>query len=251
MNYHDAQRARPASSSRRGRYTPPSHIDRISFAALLERAGRSGLTSKQLDFLGGSSPAGAVVYYAGDIDLVTRPAVSVVGAREVSEAGARRAGKLARELVAAGVVVVSGLARGVDEAAHTAAIEAGGSTIAVVGTPLDKSYPAEHASLQEAIYREHLLISPFRVGEPVYRSNFPVRNRVMAAITDATVIVEASDTSGSLHQAAECSRLGRWLFILRGVAEDPRLTWPAKFIGQPKVAVLSATQELLKQISPS
>jgi len=95
--------------------------------------------------------------------------------------------------------------------------------------------------LQQSIYRDHLLVSPFPAGEQVYPSNFPKRNRVMAALSDASVIVEASDTSGTLHQAAECQRLGRWLFIMRAVAEDRKLKWPAKFIGKPKVAVLTST----------
>ena len=91
------------------------------------------------------------------------------------------------------MLIVSGLAKGVDTAAHTSAIEAGGVTAAVIGTPLDKAYPAENASLQALIYREYLLLSPFTPGEKVYKGNFPKRNRIMAAITDATVIIEASD----------------------------------------------------------
>jgi DNA processing protein len=127
----------------------------------------------------------------------------------------------------------------------TGAIEAGGRVVAVIGTPLDKAYPAENAELQKAIYRDHLLVSPFPSGEQVFPSNFPKRNRVMAALSDATVIVEASDTSGTLHQAAECQRLGRWLFIMRSVAEDRKLKWPVKFIGKPKVAVLASTADIL------
>jgi predicted Rossmann fold nucleotide-binding protein DprA/Smf involved in DNA uptake len=87
---------------------------------------------------------------------------------------------------------------------------------------------------QEQIWREHLLISPFPEGRLVFRSNFPQRNRVMAALSDATVIIEAYDTSGTLHQAAECQRLGRWLFIARAVADDPSLTWPQNSCIIPK-----------------
>jgi DNA processing protein len=145
-------------------------------------------------------------------------------------------------------VVTSGLAKGVDTAALSAAIDAGGRVVAVIGTPLEKMYPAENAALQEAIYRDHLLVSPFPAGEQVYPSNFPKRNRVMAALSDASVIVEASDTSGTLHQAAECQRLGRWLFIMRAVAEDEDLKWPSKFIGKPKVAVLSTTSDVLRAV---
>jgi DNA processing protein len=156
---------------------------------------------------------------------------------------------LSRELVEAGFVVVSGLALGVDTAAHAAAIEAGGSTIGVIGTPLDRAYPAENAGLQEDIYRHHLLISPFARGERTFKSSFPKRNRVMAAVTDATVIMEASDTSGSLHQAAECVRLGRWLFIAKSVVDNPDVTWPAKFLrAGGKTAILTATGDLVREV---
>ena len=138
-----------------------------------------------------------------------------------------------------------------DAAAHTSAIEHNGSTIAVIGTPLDKAYPAENSALQEWIYNEHLLISPFRQGEAVFRGNFPKRNRVMAALSDATVIVEASDTSGTLHQAAECQRLGRWLFVMKSVAEDPALEWPKSFLGKEKVAVLTSTLDIVNVIGRS
>jgi len=190
----------------------------------------------------------ALLQFSGDLDLLQDPAVSIVGTREVSPEGRRRAEKLARELARAGVVVVSGLARGVDTAAHKAAIEARGRTVAVIGTPIDKAYPAENSALQEQIFREHLLISPFPIGGKVFKSNFPKRNRVMAAVSDATVIVEASDTSGTLHQAAECQRLGRWLFVMKSVAEDSALSWPSKFLGHPKTRVLTSTADLLEQL---
>jgi DNA processing protein len=172
----------------------------------------------------GSENSKINLYYAGDLALLKRQAVSIVGTREVTEDGAKRARKLSRELASTGVLVVSGLAKGVDRAAHTAAIEAGGATAAVIGTPLEKAYPPENIALQEMIYREYLLLSPFAPREQVFRSNFPKRNRIMAALTDATIIVEASDSSGTLHQAAECQRLGRWLFILRSVVENPAVT---------------------------
>jgi DNA processing protein len=142
---------------------------------------------------------------------------------------------------------MSGLAAGVDTEAHSATIQCGGRTVAVIGTPLDVAYPAANARLQEKIYREHLLVSPFPIGSRVFRSNFPERNKVMAALSDATVIMEASDTSGSLHQAAECrpDRLDRWLFISQSVVNDPRLTWPKKFLGGPKVKILRETSDVL------
>ena len=174
--------------------------------------------------------------------------MAIVGTRNVSAEGAARSRRLARELVAAGVVVASGLAKGVDTEALSAAIEAGGSVIAVIGTPIDRAYPAENMRLQERIYREHLLISPFPPGERVYPSNFPERNKLMAALSDATAIIEAGDTSGTLHQAAECLRLGRWLFIAKTVADDPSLQWPKRFKEEPTVRTLTVTQDVLSAI---
>lgn len=185
------------------------------------------------------------LFCAGNLTLVRNPCVAIVGTREPGRLGAGRARRLARELVRAGVVAVSGLARGIDTEALTSAMKAGGRVIAVIGTPLDKAYPVENKRLQEQIYREHLLVSQFPPGQRVFQSNFPVRNRLMAAMTDATVIVEASDSSGTLHQATECVRLGRWLFLAESVVKNPQLTWPAKFVDKPRVRVLTSTQDML------
>ncbi|KXV70990.1 hypothetical protein AD952_10975 [Acetobacter cerevisiae] len=197
---------------------------------------------------GVSREAGVKVYYAGDLSILDMKCASIVGTRDVTEAGYKRAYRLAKELSEAGIAVVSGLAKGVDTAALTGAEHSGGRTVAVIGTPLNKAYPAQNAALQENIWREHLLLTPFAEGETVFRSNFPKRNRVMAALSDATVIVEASDTSGTLHQAAECQRLGRWLFIMKSVLDDSSITWPKRFIDKPMVKILSSTQDLISCI---
>jgi len=188
------------------------------------------------------------VWCVGDISLLHRKCVAVVGTREVTPEGSARSRRLARELAAAGVIVMSGLAKGVDTEALNAAVEAGGRVVAVIGTPVDRAYPAENKRLQERIYREHLLISQFAPGERVFPTNFPERNKLMAALSDATAIIEAGDTSGTLHQAAECGRLGRWLFIAKSVVDNPLLQWPKRFVGQPKVASLSSTEDILKAI---
>jgi DNA processing protein len=171
------------------------------------------------------------LFLAGHRELLARgPRISVVGSRKASPDGLRRARALAYALVQHKMVVVSGLAEGIDTAAHTAAIEAGGHTIAVLGTPLDKSYPAENAVLQALIGREHLLVSQFAVGYPVTPKNFPIRNRTMALLTDATVIVEAGEKSGTLHQGWEALRLGRALFLMESVAMDMTISWPKEMI---------------------
>ena len=235
----------------RHRYVPPRDVTEIELGALLEFAGRAlGPRSPELFATAEPSKTARMpIFYAGDLGLLKKPCVAIVGTREVSEDGAKRARRLARELVQAGVVVVSGLAEGVDTNAHTSAVREGGRTVAVIGTPLDKAYPASNSALQEEIYRDHLLISQFAVGVRTFQSSFPQRNKVMAALTDATVIIEASDTSGTLHQAYECARLGRWLFIARSVVEDRSLTWPARFLPGENVRILDSTESLLSTIS--
>lgn len=172
------------------------------------------------------------LFAAGDIEMLHHAArVSIVGARKASPEGLRRARKLSSLLAARGVVVVSGLAEGIDTAAHTAALESsGGKTVAVLGTPLDQTYPKSNAELQERLVHEQLVLSQFPSGKPVQKGNFPTRNRTMALISDATVIIEAGETSGSLHQGWEALRLGRPLFIAKSIVENPSLTWPAKML---------------------
>ena len=171
------------------------------------------------------------LFLRGDRALLRRgPRVSVVGSRRASEEGQRRARVLSSALARHGITVVSGLAAGIDRAAHEAAIDASGHTIAVLGTPLDSFYPKENQDLQERIGREHLLVSQFPIGYPTTPKNFPIRNRTMALLTDATVIVEAGEKSGTVNQGWEALRLGRLLFLLESVANDRALTWPTEMV---------------------
>ena len=148
-----------------------------------------------------------------------------------------------RELVKDGFVIVSGLAKGIDTAAHTAAIALGAPTIAVIGTPLSQTYPKENAELQRTIAENHLLISqvPFvRYSRQTYRGNrlfFPERNVTMSALTEATIIVEAGETSGTLTQARAALAQRRKVFILDSCFRNPALTWPARFQQQGAVRV--------------
>lgn len=237
------------SVARGARYRPPEHMRTFTLQELLHRFDRAHSVTGQMDLLRAFADRDVFLYCAGNIELLRAPTVSVVGTRQISPDGIRRATKLARQLAEAGVLVMSGLAKGVDTIAHTAAIEAGGHTAAVVGTPIDRVYPAENADLQTLIYSQHLLVTPFNIGEQIYRSNFPLRNKVMALLSDATVIIEASDTSGTLHQAAECQRSNRWLFILRSVVENSTLTWPARFLGHPKTRVVTTIDDILSAVN--
>lgn len=176
-----------------------------------------------------------VLYFQGAWELTETRSVAIVGSRKPSDDGVQKAQRLARSLVSKGFTVASGLAEGIDTAAHTAAIEAGGQTIAVIGTPLGQYYPKSNRDLQDRIAREFLLISQVpilryaRQAVPQNRLFFPERNVTMSALTEATVIVEASDTSGTLTQARAALHQGRKLFILDSCFQRTDITWPSRF----------------------
>jgi len=186
------------------------------------------------------------IFYEGDIELLTKGSkVAVVGSRKVSENGVIRTQALVKRLVEKNVTVVSGLAQGVDTVAHKTAIAMGGKTISVLGIPIDEAYPKENTTLLNTIKSEHLAISQFPVGYPFLRKNFPERNRTMALITDATIIVEASEKSGTRHQGWEALRLGRLVYIMQNVMDDKSLTWPKEM---EKYGAQVLTRENLEQV---
>jgi DNA processing protein len=228
-----------------GRYRPPITVGSAPLRDILAATGRNGFEDRQLDFLRAEfdQARDLRIWFAGDLELLSHKCVSIVGKREASPEGRARARRLARELTDAGVVVVSGLARGIDTEAHLSALNNNGRTVAVIGTPLSKASPSENASLQQAIWQNYLLISPFPQGSTVHRSNFPQRNKFMAALSDATVIVEADDNSGTLHQAVACQKLGRWLFIAKSVVETR--AWPTRFLNVKNTVVLERTEQIL------
>lgn len=183
--------------------------------------------------------------------LATGPRVAVVGSRKLSADGEQRARDVARFLVDQGVVVVSGLAEGADTIAHRTTIDAGGRTIAVLGTPIHAHYPSFNRELQRQIGRDHLLLSQFPPGTPIQRGNFVIRNRLMALIADASIIVEAGDSSGTLSQGWEALRLGRQLFILEPVAKDSALSWPAKMVEYGAVPLpIDRFEDILEALPP-
>jgi len=189
-----------------------------------------------------------VLYYRGDWELVETPGVAIVGTRSPSPEGELNAKRIAHALVRENYTVVSGLAKGIDTAAHTAAMAANGKTIAVIGTPLFDYYPRENKGLQEEIAEKFLLISqvPFlRYAQQNYKTNrlfFPARNVTMSALTQATVIVEAGNTSGTLVQARAALAQGRKLFILESCFRNTELTWPAKYERQGAIRVKNVSQ---------
>lgn len=161
-------------------------------------------------------PPGLFLRGAGAPDTLARPAVAVVGARACSGYGASVARSLGRELAAAGLVVVSGLARGIDAEAHRGALEAGGATVAVLGCGIDRDYPAAHAELGRRIAETGLVVSEYAPGVEPAPWRFPARNRIVASLCAATVVVEARERSGALITADFALEEGREVFAVPG-----------------------------------
>ena len=185
-----------------------------------------------------------LIYYQGWWDLASSPSIAVVGARKPTADGISRTRKLVRSLVKDGYTIVSGLAAGIDTATHEAAIAADGRTIAVIGTPLSHTYPRDNTELQRRIARDFLVISQVpvcRYEAQDFRLNrffFPERNVTMSALTEATVIVEASETSGTLIQARAALQQGRKLFILDSCFQNKKLSWPQRFADRGAIRVV-------------
>lgn len=190
-----------------------------------------------------------LLYYRGEWELAYSPCVSIVGTRKPSPEGVARAERLAKLLVQQKFTIVSGLAAGVDTAAHRAAIAQGGRTIAVIGTHIGRAYPSQNARLQDEIATRHLVISQVpvlryeRAGARNPTNNrwfFPERNKTMSALTRATVIVEAGETSGTLVQARAALQQGRKLLLLDSLFQRRDLTWPAKMLDAGAIRVRDA-----------
>lgn len=175
------------------------------------------------------------LFMRGNISLLKEKIVSVVGSRMASEDGRRRAAQLAKRLGQANIVVASGLARGIDAAAQSTCIQQGYNTISVIGTPITKVYPKEHAALQEAISKRGLVVSQFAPSTSVQRWHFPMRNAVMSGISLSTIVVEAGETSGSLKQADYALKQGRVVFIPHSAVMNDRITWPKRYLKRPGV----------------
>lgn len=179
--------------------------------------------------------------------ILDTPALAVVGTRTPSPEGLRRARKLAYLLAKQNITVVSGLARGIDEAAHRGALDVGGRTVAVIGTPLNRVYPREHADLQRHISRVGAVVSQFYPGAATTPLAFPLRNATMSGLTLGTVIIEAGETSGALIQAEHCLSQGHKLFIPRSAVEHAALKWPKKFL-ERGAQMFSAIEDLMEML---
>ena len=156
------------------------------------------------------------LHVRGDVALLARPSIAMVGSRRASPYAINAAHHLARQVASMGIVVVSGLARGVDGASHLAALEAGGKTIAVLGTGIDIIYPRSHTRLFRRIEQDGLIVSEFPPGTPPKPEHFPIRNRVISGLAHGTVVVEATGRSGSLITARMAAEQGREVFAVPG-----------------------------------
>jgi len=192
------------------------------------------------------------IYFSGDISLLLEgKRISVVGSRKASSEGLARASAIAKELVRQGVIVVSGLAEGIDTVAHQSAIRNGGKTIAVLGTPINVAFPKSNAELLEVIKRSHLAISQFAEGYPVTAKNFPIRNRTMSLISDATIIIEATENSGTRHQGWESLRLGRKVYILENIIAKNNVKWVSEMIDYGAEVITRDNYRDLIELTPN
>ncbi|HEY7287021.1 MAG TPA: DNA-processing protein DprA [Vicinamibacterales bacterium] len=157
-----------------------------------------------------------VLWTRGSVDVLRRPCVAIVGARAASPYGLSVATRLAGDLAAAGLVVVSGMARGVDSAAHRGALDASGPTVAVLGSGVDVIYPPEHAGLAESIASSGVLVSELVPGTPPLPLFFPLRNRIISGLSRAVVVIEAGERSGSLITARTALEQGRDVLAVPG-----------------------------------
>jgi DNA processing protein len=163
-----------------------------------------------------------LLWTLGDLSALARPAVAVVGSRRATPAGLTVARSLSRGLADAGIAVVSGMARGVDGAAHEGALEAGGRTVAVLGTGADVVYPREHADLRDRISRSGIVMSEYPPGMPPFAGHFPLRNRIISGLSSAVVVIEASERSGSLITARLALEQGREVLAVPGSVSSGR-----------------------------
>jgi DNA processing protein len=163
-----------------------------------------------------------VLWVRGDLSICDKTVVAVVGARTASREGVAAAEVVAGDLARAGIVIVSGLARGVDAAAHAGALDAGGTTIAVLGTGLDVVYPPENEALFERISRCGLVMTEFPLGTPPFPGNFPKRNRIISGLSRAVLVVEAAEKSGSLITARLAADQGRDVMAMPGLTAGGR-----------------------------
>ena len=218
------------------------HVERA--AAEVDRASTT-VDAKLVTVLDDEYPANLRVvpspppflFYRGELRRDDARSVAVVGTRQASEEGRRRSALLAERLVADGVTVISGLAKGIDAAAHMSTLDAGGRTIAVVGTGILRTYPKEHAALAEQIAGSGAIVSQFWPDAPPTKQSFPMRNAVMSGISQGTAVIEAGSTSGAKMQARIALEQGKRAFLMASLVT--REQWARDYLARGAIEVAS------------
>jgi len=192
-----------------------------------------------------------LLFYRGSLHCLHRPGIALVGARQATGNGLQLTRHLAGELARMGFVIVSGLARGIDGAAHQASLEVGGHTVAVLGSGLDKIYPADHRTLAEAIVDEgSLLLSEWPPDWAPKPHHFPIRNRLISGLSQAVIVVEAASRSGSLITARHALDQGRHLFAVPGPITAKNAQGPNGLIARGEAQLLESVETVLRNLSP-
>jgi DNA processing protein len=190
-----------------------------------------------------------LVYARGAFELLQAPAIAIVGSRNPTPQGAENARAFAAHLAGTGWTIISGLALGIDGAAHEGALGAAGKTIAVVGTGLDIDYPPRHRALAQRIARDGVIVSEFAIGTPSIAANFPIRNRIIAGLARGTLVVEAAVQSGSLITARLAAEAGREVFAIPGSIHSPQSRGCHALIKQGAKLVDSAA-DIVEELGP-
>ncbi|QNK54746.1 DNA-processing protein DprA [Paenibacillus sp. PAMC21692] len=189
-----------------------------------------------------------VLYAKGRSELLERPSVAIVGTRMPTAYGRHTADKLAQELSEAGITVVSGLARGIDSRAHEAALKGNGSTIAVLPTPIDTCYPPQNLSLFRNIGEQGLLVSETPLGTKLHPGQFHQRNRIIAGLACATIVVEGARRSGSLITAKFALDWNREIFAVPGPINSPKSEGPNVLIREERARIITGIDDIFDQL---
>ena len=187
------------------------------------------------------------LFMLGHLEPVDARSVAVVGTRQASPTGISRAESMARQLVEQGVTVASGLARGIDTAAHTTALTYKGRTVAVIGTGITRCYPAENKALAASIAQHGAVVSQFWPTAPPAKHTFPRRNVTMSGISQGTVVVEASDTSGAKMQARIASEHGKQVFLLRSLVTEHE--WARKMLDRGAAIEVTQVDDVIMRLA--
>ena len=234
---------------------PPEHLDALiaQAEAWLADPGHDLLVLGDADYpprLLATADPPLLLWLQGRRELLLPPSIAIVGSRNPTAQGGDNARAFARALAHAGYTIVSGLALGVDAAAHEGALAAGGATIAVVGTGLDQVYPRRNAGLAARLLDAGgLIVSEFSLGTPITQANFPKRNRIIAGLTQGCLVVEAAVQSGSLITARLAAEAGREVFAIPGSIHSPQARGCHALIRQGAKLVESA-EDVLEELPP-